>query len=98
MVAIPRQATAGRARGVVLEVRRREEPRRTEPRHTDRVGNSPAIEACKTLHGLAFKKWRRRLGELPDKAAYIEQQARATICVHLYDQIEHLGANIAEPG
>jgi hypothetical protein len=75
-VAIPRQATAGRVRGVVLEVRHRVELRRMELHLMDRVGDLPAIGACKTLHGLAFKRWRRRFGELPDKAAHTEQVRR----------------------
>jgi len=64
MVAILRLATVEGVRGVVLAVRRRVARRRMELRRTaETAGSQSPISkealACKTLHGLAFKRWRR---------------------------------------
>jgi hypothetical protein len=63
-VATLRLAMAEQVRGVVLAVRRRAARRRMELRHTVTAGSQSGISkealACKTLHGLAFKRCRRR--------------------------------------
>jgi hypothetical protein len=71
-----RLAMAEQVPGVVREVRRRVERRHMELRRMDRAGERTSLKetmACKTLHGLAFKRWRHRNGALPDKAAHTEQ-------------------------
>jgi hypothetical protein len=63
MGAIQRLDTAGRASGVV-QVRRRVEPRRMEPRLMVRAGKQNSWEKTwlvKTLHGMAFKRRRRQI-------------------------------------
>lgn len=65
MVAILHLVMAEQVRGVVLAVRRRVARRRMEPRRTaETAGSQSAISkealACKTLHGLALKRWRCR--------------------------------------